>query len=75
MILINVENILFLIVQNIVFWINNQCVIRDKECLYYKGNSQEECEIIIPTTDTYESKCVYKNGICQSEKKNSCKDY
>ena len=56
-------------------WINNQCVTRYVECSYYKGTNQEECETIIPMTDPYETKCVYVEGICKSEKKTSCSDY
>ena len=56
-------------------WINNQCLMRDTECSYYEGSNKEECETIIPITDTYESKCVYSDGNCKPEKKNSCKDY
>ena len=56
-------------------WINNQCVMRDTECSYYSGNDKEECESIIPKTDTYESKCVFDDGNCRGEKKNSCSDF
>ena len=56
-------------------WLNNQCVTRFVECSYYKGTNPEECETIIPMTDPYETKCVYTDGICKSEKKTSCSDY
>ena len=41
--------------------------MRDTECSYYSGNDKEECESIIPKTDTYESKCVFDDEIGKKE--------
>lgn len=42
---------------------------RDIECSYYSGNDKEQCESIIPKTDTYESKCVFDDGNCRGKKR------
>ena len=47
----------------------------DSECSLYTGSDKDKCESIIPKTDTYANKCVYKEGSCISEPKNSCDDY
>ena len=61
-------------------WINNKCIEQYKRCEDYKGNSQEECELIEPFNEEdesveYNNKCIFEGGKCIKKEKTSCKDY
>ena len=54
-------------------FINNECKEQPRECSLYTGSIAEECESIIPASNPYNKKCVYREG-CQEESK-TCSDY
>ena len=49
------------------------CIETYKQCEFYNGTNQQECESIAP--DNYiKIKCVFSEGKCKSEKRTSCSD-
>jgi hypothetical protein len=56
-------------------YINDECKEQIAECDLYTGTEASECEAIIPHSDPYRTKCVFKDQKCQSEEKTSCSDY
>ena len=49
------------------------CIETYKQCEFYNGTNQQECESIAP--DNYiQIKCVFSEGKCKSEKRTSCSD-